>query len=93
MIITVYQIHFDMTQSELDNKVLAIAEKEISLAIIIADLRRQSDPMANTLEEQAMVLNNVLSSLKDYDITSGIITDSEIDYLLELATITTQTYP
>jgi hypothetical protein len=82
-----------MTQSELDNKVLAIAEKEINLAVIIADLRRQSDPLANTLEEQAMVLNNVLSALRDYDITSGIITDTQIDYLLELATITTQTYP
>lgn len=82
-----------MTQEELDNKVLAIAEKEIDLAVIIADLRRQGDPLASRLEEQGMVLNNVLSSLKDYDITSGIITDAEIDYLLELATITTQTYP
>lgn len=83
----------NMTQSELDEKILAIAEKEISLAAVIADLRRQDDPASLRLEEQGMTLNNVLSALKNYDITSGILTDTEIDYLFELATITTQTYP
>lgn len=82
-----------MTQDEFDNKVLAIAGKEVSLAVIVADLRRQDDPAALRLEEQGMTLNNVLSALKNYDITSGILTDTEIDYLFELATITTQTYP
>jgi hypothetical protein len=82
-----------MTQSEFDDKVLAIAEREINLAAIIADLRRQGDPLASTLEDQGMILNNVLSALKNYDITSGILTDPQIDFLFELATITTQTYP
>jgi hypothetical protein len=82
-----------MTQSEFDDKVLAIAEREINLAAIIADLRRQGDPLSSKLEDQGMILNNVLSALKNYDITSGILTGPQIDFLFELATITTQTYP
>ena len=82
-----------MTQAEFDNKVMAIAEKEINLMATIVDLRRQGDPLSTSLEERQMMLNNVLCALKDYDITSGIISDSEIEYLFELATITGQTIP
>jgi hypothetical protein len=82
-----------MTQTEFDNKVIAIAQKEIDLMATVVDLRRQSDPLSATLEERQMVLNNVLYALKDYDITSGILSDAEIDYLFELATLTVQTTP
>ena len=82
-----------MTQAEFDNKIMAIAEKEINLMATIVDLRRQGDPLSLALEERQMMLNNVLGALKDYDITSGIISDSELEYLFELATITGQTTP
>jgi hypothetical protein len=82
-----------MTQAEFDDKVLVIATQAINLASTVVDLRRQGDPLSLALEERQMMLNNVLGALKDYDITSGIISDSELEYLFELATITGQTTP
>lgn len=82
-----------MTQNEFDNKVLSIAEKEINMVSSIADLRRQGDPVSLKLETNQIFLQNILSALRDYDVDAEILTDSEMDYLFELATCVTQTCP
>lgn len=75
-----------MTQNEFDDTVLAIASKHLDIMVITADLRRQGDPAAHRLEEEQMMVQNVISALKDYDVTSDVLSDDDINYLIELAT-------
>lgn len=82
-----------MTQTELDNIVLTIADKEVDRMVNVAALRRQRDPKAREMEESQMMLVNLTSSLRDYDITSTLLSQEDIDYMIELATIITQTKP
>jgi len=74
-----------MTQETFDDKVIAIASQHVTRMGIVADLRMQGDSQAQRLEQEQMFLQNVLSALQDYDITSEILTDDEIEYLHELA--------
>lgn len=82
-----------MNQSEFDDKVLAVAQKGVVMAAHIADLRRQGDPDARRLEEEYIMLQNCLTSLKDYDITSDLLSDDDIKYVFELSTSILQTCP
>jgi hypothetical protein len=82
-----------MTQSEFDGIVLTIANKEVDRMVIVTALRRQGDPKAREMEESQMMLSNIISSLRDYDITSTLLSQDDIDYMIELATIVTQTKP
>lgn len=82
-----------MTQTELDNIILTIADKGVNRGIVTAALRRQGDPKAREMEESQIMLSNVLSSLKNYDVDSTLLSSADIDYLIELATIITQTKP
>lgn len=75
-----------ITQAEFDDKVLAVASKHITLMGIAADLRKQGDKEALRIEQEQMFLQNVISALKDYDITSDVLETEDIDYLFELAT-------
>ncbi len=74
-----------MTQNDFDTIVIAIADKHVLRMGVVADLRRQGDPQAQRLEQEQMMLQNVLSAMQDYDVTSDILTDSDIEYLQELA--------
>lgn len=82
-----------MTQTELDNIVLAIADKEVDRMVLVASLRRQGDPKAREMEESQLMLSNLVSALRDYDITSTLLSQDNLDYMIELATIITQTKP
>lgn len=82
-----------MTQTDLDNNVIAIADKHVLRMGIVADLRLQGDPEAKRIEQEQMLTQNILSALQDYDITSDILTDTEIDYLLELASGSLISFP
>lgn len=82
-----------MTQQAFDDKILAVAQKGVDMAAHIADLRRQGDPAARRLEEEYMMLQNCLTSLKDYDITSDLLSDDDIKYVFELSTSILQTCP
>lgn len=82
-----------MSQIELDEIVLTIANKEVDRMVIIAALRRQGDPKAREMEESQMMLSNLISALRDYDITSTLLSQDDINYMIELATIITQTKP
>lgn len=82
-----------MTQTEFDDIVLTIANKEVNRCMVVASLRRQDDSKAREMEESQLMLSNILSALKNYDITSTLLSTNDIDYLIELATIITQTKP
>lgn len=82
-----------MTQNEFDTLVIAITDKHVIRMGVIADLRKQGDPSAQRFEQVQMMLQNVLYALQDYDITADILTDSDIDYLQELATGALLTLP
>lgn len=82
-----------MTQIEYDDKVLALASKHITLMGISADLRNQGDSEAQRLEEEQMFLQNIISALKDYDVTSDLLTSADIEYLFELGTGACISYP
>jgi len=75
----------NMNQSEFDTKVEAIKERNIILMDVIADLRIQLDPVAEQLENEHTMLNNVIMALDGYDLSSLHITAEEIHYLFELA--------
>jgi len=75
-----------MTQSDFDDLVLAIADKHVLRMGTIADLRMQGDPSAKRLEEEQMLMHNVLTALQDYDVTSDLLSEADIEYLEELAT-------
>ena len=82
-----------MTQNEFDSLVIVFAQKEITYATKVVDLRRQGDPLSQYAEERQIFLNNVLMALRDYDVTSDVMEQSEIDYLFELATLATESWP
>jgi len=82
-----------MTQTELDNIVISMAGWETDMAYKAALLRKQNDPDCNVQEEALMFLQNVMNSLRNYDVTEDILTDAEINYLFELATLAIQTCP
>ena len=82
-----------MNQETFDNTVLGIAEFESKLAYIAVQMRRQNDPDANRREEEMMFLQNVLNGLRNYDITSEILTDDEVNYYFELAVQVIQSCP
>ena len=82
-----------MTQAILDAKVLAVAAKGVDMMYISASLRRQGDPAAARLEEEYMFLQNVLYAVRDYDVTSDLLTADDINYLFELATNVVQSHP
>ncbi len=78
------------TQEEYDRLIQSIATYEVRMADKVAALRSQRDPDAFRREEELMLLQNVLFTLNHYDITSGILTEQEIDKCHELATIVVQ---
>ena len=82
-----------MTQTEFDDIVIGIAGHEVRMANVTAYMKKQGDPDYLRREEEIMMLQNVLCSLKHYDIESEIITDDEIKQMYELATQIVQNCP
>jgi hypothetical protein len=82
-----------MNQVEFDNAVLAFTQRGVDLMYITAKMKRQGDPDVRRLEQEYMFLQNVVSALRDYDITSDLLSTANIDYLFELATNVLQRCP
>jgi len=82
-----------MTQDAFDEAVLGIAAHEVRIGYACCQLRRQNDPDANRVEDELMMLQNVLYGVRNYDITSEILTDEEIAYYFELSTLIVQNCP
>ncbi len=72
-------------QDYIDNLVQMIAAFTTDFGIQILDLVVQQDPDAWRSEQMLMALQNIMWSLRDYDIDVDIFTEQEIMYLEELA--------
>lgn len=75
-----------MLQTEYDDSIDILRLSQIKYAKFVAQLRQRGDPAAYLKEEYLILMDNVLYSLRDYDISSGVLTDAEIAYLFELGT-------
>jgi hypothetical protein len=77
-----------MTQDDLDTQVDLLCSSEVKLASIAATMRRQGDPQVSFREDDLMLLQNCLVTLKFYDVTSLLLTDAEIETAIQLGTST-----
>jgi hypothetical protein len=82
-----------LSQAEYDDIVLGIADHQVRLANIAMIMRRQGDPDAFRREEESMMLMNILDALKFYDVDADFLTDDNVYYLHELATIISENCP
>ena len=80
-------------QADFDNIVLGISEHQVRLGVITVAMHRQGDPDAWRREEELMMLQNIIDALKNYDVTDDYLTDENIWYLHELATIVVEDCP
>lgn len=74
-----------VSQDYIDNLVNAIADFTTDFGVKVLDLVTQQDPDAWRMEQQLMALQNIMWSLRDYDIDVDVFTEQEIMYLEELA--------
>jgi len=81
------------TQTEYDNIVLGIADHEVRITDVLVAMKRQDDPDSWRLENELMMLQNVLHALKHYDVDADFLSDDDIYYLHELATLVVQNCP
>jgi len=72
------------TQTDYDNRVTTLIGHEIRLAKVAANLRKQGDPAAFYREQEIMMLQNILFTLRDYDYSSGYLEDDELDDVYEM---------
>ena len=77
-----------MTQDDLDTQVDFLCANEVKLASIAATMHRQGDPQAFFREDDLILLQNCLVTLKFYDVTSLLLTDAEIQTAIQLGTQT-----
>ena len=82
-----------VTQEEFDNQLGYLVGQQIKNARQAADLRRQNDPAAFRKEMGCIMLLNCIAALQDYDVTSGLLTDEEIQTTIELGTQVTLNWP
>jgi len=82
-----------IAQTDFDNIVLGIANHQVRLGVITVAMHRQGDPDAWRREEELMMLQNIIDALRDYDVDADFLTDENIWYLHELATIVVENCP
>lgn len=73
-----------MTQEEFDNRISVFVNKHLCRTNIISSYERSKDPYVIELKRRERLLENVISSLSGYDLSSDILTDSQLRYLFEL---------
>ena len=82
-----------MNQTEFDLEVENLVLEQIRFANNTAILRRQGDIAHIARETELMMLQNVISCLKFYDVTSLLLTDTEISSLIEIGKRITSNWP
>jgi hypothetical protein len=82
-----------MSQTEFDNQVDLLVGHEVRLAYTASIMRKQNDPEVASREEELMLLQNCIYTLRNYDVTSLLLTDNEIRIATELATQTILNWP
>jgi hypothetical protein len=82
-----------VTQDVFDSKLSDLIEREVRFAYTCAVLHIQGDPIAHKREQELMMLQNVINSLRDYDVTSELLEDSDVELFFELGTTITLNWP
>jgi len=80
-------------QTQFDDSYMILALNQIKYSAFVSDLRRRNDPAAYNKEEYLMMFQNVMYALRDYDVTSLLLDDDEIEYLFELGTQISLNWP
>lgn len=78
-------VYVIVSQDYIDNLVQMIATFTTDFGVKVLDLVVQQDPDAWRMEQTLMALQNIMWSLRDYDIDVDAFTEQEILYLEELA--------
>lgn len=73
-----------MTQTEFNNKVIALQARFAALTNIAATMDNTKDPYAEVSRHRQRFLANIISALDGYDITSEILTEDQILFTFEL---------
>jgi hypothetical protein len=81
------------SQTDFDISVQILFLNKIKYCTKVSTMRRQNDPAVFTKEEYLMMFDNIMYSLRDYDVTSELLTDDEIEYLYELGTQISLNWP
>lgn len=82
-----------MIQEVLNSIIIDLASSGVYLMSDTCDFRRQDDPIFRKREHIYMMLRNILDALENYDLESGILSDNDIDYLIELAILCIEKCP
>lgn len=82
-----------INQTEFDNTLEVFFLNKVKFAVKVATLKRQDDPAVYNKEEYLMMFDNIMYALRDYDITSELLDDDEIEYLFELGTQISLNWP
>lgn len=73
------------TQVQFDAMFETMKGNGIRLGKAAADLHRRGDPAAAAREDEVMMLQNLIYTFRDYDVTSELLTDDEIRTAYEMA--------
>jgi hypothetical protein len=82
----------EYTQDRIDNIVVGIAEVMITLTSISMCLRAASDPGVYKMEEDLIALSVFHDSIRHYDVESKILTQDEINTIIEFCILITEKY-
>ena len=74
------------TQTRLDAIVIGFSEEAVRIADIAMALRSYSDPGAFIAEEDLMTFHVFLDSIRNYDVLSGVLTQEDINDIIEMCT-------
>ena len=76
-----------MSQERHDSKASQISDRSLVYAYQMCILRVQKDPGVFQMQREYMMLLNIMDTLSTYDVSSGLLTSSELRYLFELSTL------
>lgn len=82
----------EYTQDRIDNIVIGITDVMVTLTDICMSLKAASDPGAYKMEEDLIALSVFCDSIRDYDVTSDILTQDEINTIIEFCVLITEKY-
>lgn len=76
-----------MTQERHDLRVSQVSDRGLYYAYQMCTLRIQGDPGYLQMQREYMMLLNIMDTLSTYDVSSDLLTASELRYLFELSTL------
>jgi hypothetical protein len=76
-----------MTQERHDSRASQISDRGLVYAYQMCILHIQKDPGYFQMQREYMMLLNIMDTLSNYDVSSDMLTTSELRYLFELSTL------